>query len=138
MSVVVGVFIGLVAGVASGVAGVGGGVVMIPAMTELMGLSQKVAQGTSLLAILFTSMSGTVVNLRNRRVSLGDAALIGMAGVVAAQAGLQVALRLDQVLLRRLFGGFVLVSGARMLWQVWRERSGAGWTPRGLAEGERE
>lgn len=124
MSAIVGVLIGLVAGVASGVAGVGGGVVMIPAMTELMGLGQKVAQGTSLLAILFTSLSGTVVNLRNRRVSLRDAVVIGVAGVLAAQIGLQAALRLDQELLRRLFGALVLVTGARMLWQVGRGRAG--------------
>lgn len=122
MNVVAGVLIGLFAGVASGMAGVGGGVVMIPAMTELMGLGQRVAQGTSLLAILFTSLSGTVVNLRNRRVCLADAAVIGVAGVVAAQAGLQMALRLDQEVLRRLFGALVLVTGGRMLWQVWRGR----------------
>jgi hypothetical protein len=122
VNVVAGVLVGLFAGVASGLAGVGGGVVMIPAMTELMGLGQRVAQGTSLLAILFTSLSGTVVNLRNRRVSPADAAVIGVAGVVAAQAGLQMALRLDQEVLRRLFGALVLVTGGRMLWQVWRGR----------------
>lgn len=118
--------IGLVAGVASGVAGIGGGIVMIPAMTELLGMQQAIAQGTSLLAILFTSTSGTWVNVRNRRVDLRMAGLIGVGGVLAAQLGSGLALAIDQALLRRLFGAFVLFSGVRMLFQGWRQRSQQG------------
>ena len=114
-SAIVGVVVGVIAGIASGLAGVGGGVVMVPAMTELMGLAQSVAQGTSLVAILFTSVSGTIVNVRNRRADLRSAAVIGIAGVFSVRLGSSLALSLDQVVLRRLFGILVLVSGVRMM-----------------------
>jgi uncharacterized protein len=120
MTTLVAVLIGLVAGVASGLAGVGGGVVMVPAMTEVLGIDQALAQGTSLLAILFTSVSGTVANVRNRRVHLPTALLIGASGAAAAWLGARAALALDPALLRRLFGLLVLFSGGRMAWQEWR------------------
>lgn len=126
MTTVLGFFVGLFAGVASGVAGVGGGVIMIPAMTSLLAIPQHVAQGTSLLAILFTSTSGTIVNVRNRRVKLRQAAIIGISGVVAAQLGSRLALATDQATLQRIFGVVVLFSGGRMLWNLRRARQTAG------------
>lgn len=122
MNTLVGGLIGLFAGVMAGIAGVGGGVVMVPAMTEILGLEQQLAQGTSLLAILFTSVSGTYVNVRNRRADLRAALMIGLGGLVAAQFGSQLALATDQLLLRRLFGLLVLVSGVRMIVRWWRGR----------------
>ena len=128
MNALIGGMIGLFAGVMAGIAGVGGGVVMVPAMTEILGLEQQIAQGTSLLAILFTSVSGTWVNVRNRRGDLKAALVIGLAGLVAAQFGSQLALATDQALLRRLFGLLVLVSGVRMIvrWAQDRRSADAG------------
>ena len=51
--------VGAVAGILSGLLGIGGGAIMIPAMTLLMGLSQHLAQGTSLLVIIPTRDNGT-------------------------------------------------------------------------------
>jgi uncharacterized membrane protein YfcA len=122
MRLVAGVIIGLIAGIASGVAGVGGGVIMVPAMTAFLAVPQHLAQGTSLVAILFTSVSATVVNLRNGRVNLKMAAVIGVTGAVAAQVGSRLALATDQGVLQRVFGILVLYSALRMLWNVWKER----------------
>jgi uncharacterized membrane protein YfcA len=122
MRILVGLVIGLIAGVASGVAGVGGGVIMVPAMTAFLAVPQHLAQGTSLVAILFTSVSATVVNLRNGRVDLRMAAVIGVTGAVAAQLGSRLALATDQESLQRVFGILVLYSALRMLWNVWKER----------------
>lgn len=118
----VGVAIGLVAGVASGVAGIGGGVIMVPAMVFLLGLPQHAAEGTSLLAILFTSVAGTRVNLKNRRVSLRDAAIIGAAGILFAQLGASLALAMSGQLLSRVFGAFVILAGVRMVVLVYLAR----------------
>ena len=84
MEVALAAVIGLVAGVASGVAGIGGGIIMIPAMVFLLGMEQHLAQGTSTLAILFTAVAGTVVNVRNRRVDLKSALVVGLGGSAAA------------------------------------------------------
>ncbi len=115
--------VGLFAGVASGLAGVGGGVVLVPAMVYLLDVPQHTAQGTSALAILFTAASGTLVNVRNRRVDLRSAAVVGIAGVATAFLGARLAAGVDADLLRRLFGLLVVVSGARMGVDGWRERS---------------
>lgn len=122
----IGAAIGLVAGVASGVAGIGGGVIMVPAMVFLLGLAQHAAEGTSLFAILFTAVAGTRVNLKNGRVDLKEAAVIGLAGVLFAQLGASLALAMSGRLLSQVFGVFVTLSGIRMVWSVYRARGAKG------------
>lgn len=128
LGALIGIGIGLVAGVASGVAGIGGGVILVPAMVFLLGLTQHAAEGTSLLAILFTALAGTRVNLRNRRVDLKQAAVIGAAGIVFAQVGASVALAMSGRLLAQIFGVFVAFVGVRMVVSVYlsRRRAAAG------------
>ena len=65
--------IGIVSGFFAGVAGVGGGIIIVPATVLLLGFSSARAQGTSLLAIILTSIAATVINRKNRRVSLREA-----------------------------------------------------------------
>lgn len=113
-----GIGIGVIAGLASGVAGIGGGVIMVPAMVFLMGFEQHIAQGTSLLAIVFTSISGTVVNRRNEHVDVRNALMIGGLGALVAFGAARFANTVDADLLRQLFGGLILFSGARMLYQT--------------------
>lgn len=123
LDVAVGALIGLVAGIASGLAGVGGGIVMVPAMVFLLGFEQHLAQGTSLLAIVFTATAGTVVNRRNANVDVRLALTLGAIGAVAAFAAARVANLVDADLLRRLFGIFVLFAGIRMIIQTIRDRA---------------
>lgn len=118
----IGVGIGLVAGVASGVAGIGGGVIMVPAMVFLLGLAQHAAEGTSLLAILFTAVAGTRVNLKNNRVDLRQATIVGLGGIVFAQVGVWLALSMSGSLLTQVFGIFVTLAGVRMIISVARQR----------------
>lgn len=122
LDALLGIGIGLVAGVASGLAGIGGGVIMVPAMVFLMGFDQHIAQGTSLLAIVFTSVAGTVVNRRNEHVDVRNALIIGGLGAVVAFGAARFANTLDADLLRQLFGILILFSGVRMLVQTLRTR----------------
>lgn len=115
--------IGLTAGIASGVAGIGGGVVMVPLLAFLLGMPQHFAQGTSLFAIIFISMSGTRINLKNKRVDLRTALLIGVIGAATSYGAARLANQVDGDLLRRLFGALVLFSGGRMALRSWRERA---------------
>ncbi len=124
LGAVIGIAIGLVAGVASGVAGIGGGVIMVPAMVFLLGISQHAAEGTSLLAILFTAVAGTRVNLRNNRVDLKQATMIGLAGIIFAQVGASLALAMSGEILTQVFGVFVTLAGIRMIYKGYQGRSG--------------
>jgi uncharacterized membrane protein YfcA len=121
----IGVAIGLVAGVASGIAGIGGGVIMVPAMVFLLGLTQHAAEGTSLLAILFTAVAGTRVNLKNERIDLRQATVIGLGGIIFAQVGASLALALSGEVLTKIFGVFVTLAGIRMVMKGYQGRPAA-------------
>jgi len=121
--VLVAVGIGLVSGVFAGLAGIGGGVVIVPASVLLLGLDQHVAQGTSLAAIVLTAISGSVVNMKNRRVDLRDSAVIGLGGVGGSLVGTRLALEVEGQTLSLAFGFLVLFVAARTLYRVLRSRS---------------
>jgi uncharacterized membrane protein YfcA len=122
MDVVWGALVGVIAGVSSGLAGIGGGVIMVPAMALIFGFEQQLAQGTSTLAIIFTAMAGTRVNIRNRRIDLRTAVLLGLGGAVTGFIGAWLAGQVDSDQLRRYFGGFVLISGIRMGYRAVKAR----------------
>ena len=112
---VIGLAVGAVAGVLSGLLGIGGGAVMVPAMTLLMGLTQHMAQGTSLLVIIPTAISGSVTHFRMGNIRLQTAAWLSAGGVVGAVAGAFLALASPDAILRLLFGGYLAFTGLRML-----------------------
>ncbi|HSJ27999.1 MAG TPA: sulfite exporter TauE/SafE family protein [Acidimicrobiia bacterium] len=122
LEVVLAGVIGLVAGVASGLAGIGGGVIMVPAMVFFLDFPQHLAQGTSLFVIFFTSIAGSVVNRRNANVDARTALVLGLFGAAAAFGAARLANLMDADVLRRLFGVFVLFAGIRMTYQTLRSR----------------
>src|SRR5205814_8312650 len=56
--------LGLVAGILSGMLGIGGGQVLVPGMTLLFGVDQRLAQGISLAFIVPTALSGALTHYR--------------------------------------------------------------------------
>ena len=115
--------IGLAAGFAAGLLGVGGGIVMVPAMVLVLGFDQHIAQGTSLVVIIPAALAGSVTHYRNGRVSLRDAALLAAGGIGGAVVGSISALSVDDSLLRRLFGVFLLVVAAQVVLRRGRRRT---------------
>ena len=111
----IGLVVGAVAGVLSGLLGIGGGAVMVPAMTLLMGLTQHMAQGTSLLVIIPTAISGSITHFRMGNIRLETAAWLSGGGIVGAVAGASLALASPDAILRLLFGCYLAFTGARML-----------------------
>lgn len=107
-------------GVLSGVMGVGGGIVLVPLMVLGFGLSQPVAQGTSLAAIIPSAIVGTVINLRAGQVMVRAATWMGATGVIGAILGAALAVHVQPQILVRVFGAFLVVSA----YQIWpRERT---------------
>lgn len=107
--------IGLTAGLLAGLLGIGGGVVMVPAMVLIIGLDQHVAQGTSLLVIIPAAALGSFTHHRHGRLALRDAAALAVGGVLGAVLGSVTALSLDDQLLRRLFAILILGVAVRLL-----------------------
>ena len=108
--------IGLAAGFLAGLLGIGGGVLLVPAMVLLLGFDQHIAQGTSLVVIIPAAMAGSWTHHRNGRLILRDAAAVAAGGVIGAAIGSLLALGLADDLLRRLFAVVLLLSAARMVW----------------------
>jgi uncharacterized membrane protein YfcA len=107
--------IGVAAGLLAGLLGIGGGVLMVPAMVLLLGMDQHVAQGTSLLVIIPAAALGSFTHHRHGRLALRDAAAVAVGGVLGAALGSITALSLDEELLQRLFAVLILVVAARLL-----------------------
>lgn len=104
---------GFVVGIVSGLTGVGGGILVVPLLALGFGIGQRVAQGTSLVAILPTAAIGALTHYRNGDVDLQAVKWIAIAGVPAAIAGAVLALWVPQRTLVGLFGAFLLVAAAR-------------------------
>ena len=107
--------VGLLAGVLAATLGVGGGVVFVPALAAFYLLDQHVAQGTSLAAMVPTTLVAAVVHGRAGRIEWPVAAAVGVGGVIGGLTGAGWALSMDPLLLRRLFAGLLIVLGLRML-----------------------
>lgn len=114
------IVLGLFAGAIAASLGLGGGVIFVPALVVLFGFDQHIAQGTSLAVIFPTAIVATVAHTRRGNVRWHLAIPIGIAGIVGAVFGAQVALRLDPDLLRRMFGIFLTLLAIRMAWRAWQ------------------
>jgi uncharacterized membrane protein YfcA len=112
------VALGLAAGVVSGLLGVGGGLLFVPTLLAL-GLDQRHAEATSLLAILPTVAAGTLTQSRYGNVRWRAAAVLGVASIAGVAGGGFLAESLPAHALRRLFAGLLLVVAAQLAWR-WR------------------
>lgn len=116
------VVLGFVAGLLSGLMGVGGGIILVPALTIVGGLPLLIAKGTSLAVILPTSLVGSFRNHSNGNLDVGAAALAGAGGVASTYLASKVSLVLDPDLSAILFAALLVVAAIRMLGEVRRER----------------
>jgi uncharacterized membrane protein YfcA len=107
--------LGLVMGLASGLFGIGGGIIVVPALIALFGMSDLAAKGTSLLAMVPAAVSGSVPNLRAGQVRLSDGLTVGLAAVAASLGGVALAFLVPPALSGILFGVFLLVVATRMI-----------------------
>lgn len=105
------VAVGVVAGGYAGLLGVGGGIVMVPAMVLLLDQPQLVAEGTSLLAIVGISFVAARAHHRNRLILPKRAGVLAIGGVVGAVLGSLIAVTVieDDAVLQRIFGAFLIV-----------------------------
>jgi uncharacterized membrane protein YfcA len=110
------VIIGLAAGVLGGMIGVGGGIIIIPALVFLLGMSQHMAQGTSLAVMLPPIGLLAAYNYyRAGAVDLKYAAVIAVAFLLGGYFGSKIALGIPVDTLKRVFGIFLLLMGLQMV-----------------------
>ena len=115
------VLIGLVTGTLAGLLGIGGGVVMVPAMIVFFSELNVVAKGTSVAVIIPTAIMGTWRNWKADNIDLRVATIVGSGGIVSAVVGGVIADRMSQDLSNILFASLVLVVAIRMVVDLRRD-----------------
>ena len=115
--------LGFVAGILTLLLGVGGGFIMVPAMIYILGMSARVVVGTSLFQILFVTIMATMVHaVTTKAVDIVLAALLLVGGVIGAQIGARLALKVKPEKLRMLLAVIVLLVAFGMSIEL-------GWQP---------
>jgi hypothetical protein len=107
--------IGLTAGIFGGLAGLGGGLIMIPLMVEVLKLNQHKAHGTSLVALVFTGISGAITYALNGAIDITAAVLLALTAVFTAPLGARYAHTLAEWKLKNTFGAFLIFCSALLL-----------------------
>lgn len=116
------VLLGLAAGVLVGLTGVGGGIIIVPALVHLLKMDQHMAQGTSLFLLLPPSGIGALYLYWKRGEVDLRAGLLCAAGIFfGGLFGGLVAVRIPSLVLRAIFGLFLMISAV----PLWRRTSEA-------------
>ena len=110
------IIVGLAAGTLAGLVGVGGGVIIIPALVYILGFTQKEAQGTSLGILLLPVGILAVVNYyKQGYIDIKAVIIISLSFILGGFFGSKLALSISQDTLRKVFGTLLLVLAIKML-----------------------
>jgi uncharacterized membrane protein YfcA len=108
--------IGIVTGIMAGMLGIGGAIIMIPALVFILGLSQQMAQGTSLAVMLPPIGILAAYNYwKAGQVNIKFALILAAAFIIGSYFGSKFALTLPQGVLKKIFGILLLLVAAKML-----------------------
>ncbi|HEX9696391.1 MAG TPA: TSUP family transporter [Actinomycetota bacterium] len=114
-ALLIGIGIGLAAGILSGLFGIGGGIIIVPALVAL-GLTQREASGTSLAALVApVAIFGVIEYARRHEIRVPYAIGIGLGLAIGALLGARFAGKVSNLALQRGFGLLLLAAAARFL-----------------------
>ncbi len=110
------IVIGLMAGVFGGIFGVGGAIVMIPAMVYFLGVDQHTAQGTSLAVMLPPIGLFAAYNYyKAGQVNIWYAVIIAISFMIGGYFGSKIALNLPENIMKKVFGIFLIIIALRLI-----------------------
>lgn len=116
MNIVLLLTVGLAAGVLSGLLGIGGGILIVPCLVFVFGLSQHTAQGTTLaLMVPPIGLLAAWTYYRQGHVDIKVAALICLGFFFGGLLGAKFAIMMNAALLKKLFGAMMLVVAVKMI-----------------------
>jgi hypothetical protein len=105
------------AGMLSGMVGVGGGIIIVPALVYFMSMSQHEAQGTSLAVLLLPVGIFAVINYyKAGYVDVQTTLIIASTFLIGGFIGSRIAISIDQNLIKRVFGIFLLLVAIKMIY----------------------
>ncbi len=108
--------IGLAAGILSGMVGVGGGIIIVPALVYFISMSQHEAQGTSLAVLLLPVGILAVYNYyKEGYVDIKTTLIIASTFIIGGFIGSKISIALDQNMVKKFFGGVLLLVALKMI-----------------------
>lgn len=107
---------GLAAGIMSSLFGVGGGILMVPILALGFSFGQKSAQGMSLFIMLPIALAGAIRYKMNPDIpiNLTVCGLMALGGIAGAMLGTHLVFNISQVMLKRMFAVFIILTGIHM------------------------
>jgi len=115
MEIIILLCIGLAAGLTSGILGIGGGIIVIPALVYLLNYSQKAAQGTSLGLLLLPIGLLAVINYYNAGfVNLKAVGLMVITFVIGSYISSKIAVALPENIIKKTFAVFLLIYAIKL------------------------
>lgn len=108
--------VGLVAGIASGFVGIGGGIIIVPSLIYIVGLTPLQAQGTSVALMLPPiGILAFMEYYRSGNVNIWFALVIASAFIIGGFFGAKFAQKLDQNLIKLIFGGVMILAAIKLI-----------------------
>lgn len=108
--------VGLLAGVLSGLVGIGGGIIIVPALVYFLGMSQHAAQGSTLFMFMLPIGALGVLNYYNKGfVDYKVALIMGLTFILGSYLGSNWAISIDQKMLRRVFGAMIFLISIKLM-----------------------
>ncbi|RUT78496.1 sulfite exporter TauE/SafE family protein [Ancylomarina longa] len=109
---------GLIAGIVGGTLGVGGGIVIVPALIFILGFNQHQAQGTSIAFMLPPIGILAAYNYyKSGYVDIKVALILTIAFVIGAYFGSMISVSLPDKILKKIFGAFMLFVALKMIFE---------------------
>ena len=108
--------IGLLAGTMGGMVGIGGGLIIVPAMVYLLGADQRVAQGTSIAIMLPPIGLFAAINYyKAGYINIKYAAIIAVTFMLGGYIGSKIAIALPEAVVKKIFAVFLVITAVRMV-----------------------
>ncbi|HPC35711.1 MAG TPA: sulfite exporter TauE/SafE family protein [Candidatus Marinimicrobia bacterium] len=112
------IILGFVAGMMSGLFGIGGGIIIVPALISIFKYPYKKAVGTSLMALLLpVGLPGVLVYYRAGQLQIAPALSIALGLLFGALIGALISIKLPSRLIKRIYGIFLLLAGFNFIFQ---------------------
>ena len=110
------IMVGIAAGILSGLVGVGGGIIIVPALVSVIGFSQKTAQGTSLAMIMLpVGILGVMQYYKQGHVDFRIVGLLAIGFLAGSFFGSKMALSISQETLKKVFAVMMIIIAIKML-----------------------
>lgn len=112
------IIVGLLAGFTGGALGLGGGIIIVPALVLIMGFSQHQAQGTSLAVLVFpVALLGAYNYYKAGFVNIKFVIILALAFIIGSYLGSLLSISLPEKILKKVFGFAILILSLKLIFE---------------------